>query len=113
MSAVWQAFDAGGECSIYGDLVFAVRQIVTEKPAELGINETMQGIGTSHLNADHSVRQGGYLDMGLNAVSSAATAGVSTVSAMIGTEGEGKLDASCGIKTQWFVIACCSLCGNA
>jgi hypothetical protein len=103
LHAVWQTFDEDrdGKSSIYGDLVSAIRQIISEKPGELGINEMMQGLGISHLAVDHSGRQGGYLDMGLNAVSSAATAGVSTVSAMIGTEGEGRLDATCGVKVQW------------
>lgn len=105
LTEVWQTFDSGKDSSIYGDLVSAVRRIISEKPALLGTNEAMQGHGSSHIPGDHYARQGGYLDMGLSAVSSAATAGVSTVSAMIGTEDEGKLDANCNIKVQWSVVA--------
>jgi hypothetical protein len=60
----------------------------------------MQGIGVDYSAQDSSNK--GYFDIGLTAVSSAANAGVSTVSAIIGNESEGRLDSTSGLKVQWY-----------
>jgi hypothetical protein len=100
--AIWKNYDDDDQRSnVYGDLVSALRRIISEKPSELGLNESMQGIGVTFTTLDASSKHGGYLDMGLNAMSSAASVGVSTVSAMIGAESDGRLDSSSGVKIQW------------
>lgn len=85
---------------MYAELVSALRRIISEKPSELGINQSMQGIGVDYSAPDSSNK--GYFDIGLNAVSSAANAGVSTVSAIIGSESEGRLDSTSSLKVQWY-----------
>ena len=97
---VWKTFDAAGGSSVYAELVSALRRIISEKPSELGINQSMQGIGVDYSTPDSSNK--GYFDIGLNAVSSAANAGVSTVSAIIGSESEGRLDSTSSLKVQWY-----------
>jgi len=96
----WKTFDAVGQTSVYAELVSALRRIISEKPSELGINRSMHGIGVDYSAQDNANK--GYFDIGFTAVSSAATAGVSTVSAIIGSESEGCLDSTSSLKVQWY-----------
>lgn len=122
---LWQRYDnVPNKSNIFTNLVFTLNRVITEKPQLLGINHTIGGInvhsassmsdvfgtpyphnaGQSALSAGTGRQSAsGYLDMGLSAVATAASVGVNTVNAMMGNEDEGKLDTSCGIKTQWCV----------
>lgn len=102
LRSVWQTYDIARRKPVFRNLVEALHRILSEKPAELGMNSEMHGVGVSQLSPDATsgTKQSGYIDMGLNAVSTAAHAGFTTVSAMIGTEGDGRLDASCAAKLQ-------------
>lgn len=51
----------------------------------MGVNTEIYGLGVPN----DSVSSSGYLDMGLGIVSAAASAGVSTVSSMMGSTGGG------------------------
>ncbi|KAJ9119007.1 hypothetical protein QFC22_003496 [Naganishia vaughanmartiniae] len=115
--------------NIVTNLVFTLNRVITERPHLLGVNSTIGGLGIasgsssdafgtafphtagpvqSSLSTTSGARYSasGYLDMGLSAVATAASVGVNTVNAMMGNEDDGKLDASCAIKTQWYVYSC-------
>lgn len=124
---LWQRYDGTpNRSNIVTNLVFTLNRVITERPHLLGVNSTIGGLGIASgsssdafgtafphtagpVQSSVSMTSGarysasGYLDMGLSAVATAASVGVNTVNAMIGNEDEGKLDASCNIKTQWYV----------
>lgn len=102
LQAVWQTYDVGKGKPIYTNLVSSMCRTISEKRAELGVNSQMQGLGVAHnASEQHLGQHQGYLDMGFNVVSSAANAGVNTVTAMMGSGEEGVLDSSCRMKVQW------------
>jgi hypothetical protein len=74
---------------------------LSEKPAELGVNRDLQGLGLS--SNSFGDKSQGYIDLGIGVVSSAANASVNTVSAIIGTDDNGRLDATCNSRVQWYV----------
>ncbi|KAJ9092821.1 hypothetical protein QFC21_006697 [Naganishia friedmannii] len=126
---LWQRYDGAlNRSNIVTNLVFTLNRVITERPHLLGSNSTIGGLGiASGSSSDafgtaypHTARPvqsslsttsgarysaSGYLDMGLSAVATAASVGVNTVNAMMGNEDDGRLDASCAVKTQWSVLS--------
>jgi len=82
LTKIWLHYDQPDGPHLYLKLVTALSRLVNEKPALLGTSAQMHGTGVSPAENSSS---SGYLDMGIGMVASAASAGVSTVSAMIGT----------------------------
>ncbi|WVR08607.1 hypothetical protein IAU60_005662 [Kwoniella sp. DSM 27419] len=80
-----------GAPDLYKRIVSALSRLVNEKPALLGIGSQLHGLGVPHhdVTSSGSNPHSSYLDLGLGMVSSAASAGVSTVSAIMGASGGG------------------------
>lgn len=81
-----------GDKNVFAKVVSALSRLVNERPVLLGVSAQMHGLDVptndsqaTGLNLQHA----GYLDMGVSMVSSAASAGISTVSSMIGASGGG------------------------
>ncbi|KAK8850458.1 hypothetical protein IAR55_004376 [Kwoniella newhampshirensis] len=88
---IYTHYDQAGGTQLYGKLVSALSRLVNEKPALLGIGSQMHGLGIPHTDPTSPgvSSHAGYLDMGLGMVASAASVGVSTMSAMMGAAGGG------------------------
>lgn len=100
---------------VFAKLVAALGRLLNEKPVLLGSCGQMNGIdvhstmsntsgdtpanggGAAALTAGHG--HGGYLDMGLGMMASAANVGITTVGSMIGGPGGG-LGAHSGMKLR-------------
>ncbi|KAL7422319.1 Endocytosis and vacuole integrity protein [Cryptotrichosporon argae] len=82
---LWAQYDAAGGPKLFSKLISGLGRLINEKPALLGIGSQMHGLGVP-TDVNHNA---GYLDMGIDMVTSAASVGVSTVSAMMGTGGGG------------------------
>ncbi|WVQ85868.1 hypothetical protein IAT38_008036 [Cryptococcus sp. DSM 104549] len=96
LQSIYTHFDASESGpKLYSKIVSALSRLVNEKPALLGIGSQMQGLGVPTTDPSspgghgHHPQHGGYLDMGLGMVASAASAGVSTMNAMMGAAGAG------------------------
>ncbi len=111
MRGVWQRYDAlatdGDTVSTSGARVFtllisALKRLVTSRPALLGVSAQMHGVGVPasdlqpHLHSHHS------LDTVAEMVATAASATVSNVVGMIGTEA-GLSVQTATMKVQWCV----------
>ncbi|THH26880.1 hypothetical protein EUX98_g7308 [Antrodiella citrinella] len=82
---VWDRYDAEeGGSKVFSSLVAALRRLVTEKPALLGVGTQMYGVGVSPQHGSSE----GYLDVGgvAGMVANAASATVSSVAGMISSE---------------------------
>jgi hypothetical protein len=111
MRSVWQRYDAvatdgdtGNTSSarVFTLLISALKRLVTSRPVLLGVSAQMHGVGVpasdsqSHLHSHHS------LDSVAEMVATAASATVSNVVGMIGTEA-GLSVQTATMKVQWCV----------
>jgi hypothetical protein len=110
MRGVWQRYDAlatdgdGGASGarIFALLISALQRLVTSRPALLGVSAQMHGMGVHasdslpHIHSHHS------LDSVAGMVATAASATVSNVVGMMGTEA-GLSVQSATMKVQWCV----------
>ena len=100
MRNVWARYDAEGSGSkVFSALVTALKRLVTEKPALLGVNTQMLGVGVPPPDG-----ASGYLDVGgvAGLVANAASATVSNVVGMMGSEAGLSVQSS-AMKLQWYV----------
>jgi hypothetical protein len=111
MRSVWQRYDAlatDGDTSsassarVFTLLISALKRLVTSRPILLGVSAQMHGVGVpagdsqSHLHSHHS------LDSVAEMVATAASATMSNVVGMIGTEA-GLSVQTATMKVQWYV----------
>lgn len=94
---LWRHFDQPGGPKLFSKLVSALGRLLNEKPVLLGMGTQMNGIGVGGIEGHNA--HGGYLDMGIGMVTSAASAGLTTVNSMIGT-GTGGLGNHSGMKLR-------------
>ena len=109
--SVWQRYDAlasdgdTGNASgarVFTLLISALKRLVTSRPVMLGVSAQMHGVGVpasdsqSHLHSPHS------LDSVAEMVATAASATVSNVVGMIGTEAGLSVETA-AMKVQWCV----------
>lgn len=110
MRNVWDRYDAQESGSkVFSSLITALKRLVTEKPALLGVGPQMFGLGVSS-GADAS--SAGYgLDVGgvAGMVATAASATMSGVVGMIGPEA-GLSTQGSAMKLQWSVPFTSSYC---
>ena len=85
LQTIWSKFDRSDGPKLFSKLVNALGRLVSERPVLLGIGVQMHGVGVP-TGDGHSA---GYLDMGIGMVTSAASAGMSTVNSMIRSSGGG------------------------
>lgn len=114
---IYRQFDsAPSSLKLFAKVVSALGRLLNEKPVLLGAcaqingldvhshlggtgsSEALAGSGAGALAAGHG-GHGGYLDMGLGMMASAANAGINTVGSMIGGPGGG-LGAHSGMKLR-------------
>ena len=108
---VWQRYDAlatdgdtgnSSRARVFTLLISALKRLVTSRPAMLGVSAQMHGVGVpasdsqSHLHSPHS------LDSVAEMVATAASATVSNVVGMIGTEA-GLSVQTAAMKVQWCI----------
>ncbi len=102
--SVWDRYDAEDSGSkVFTSLITALKRLVTERPALLGVGQQMFGVGVS--THPSSSADGAYaLDVGGMAgmVASAASATVSGVANMMTTEAGLSVQTS-AMKLQWYV----------
>lgn len=102
MRHVWDRYDGQDSASkVFGSLISALKRLVTEKPALLGVGSQMGGVGVSSGGLDYPTS---VLDVGGMAgrVATAASATVSGVVGMMGSAGGLNLQGS-AMKLQWYV----------
>jgi hypothetical protein len=115
MRLVWDEHDAHPDgSSVFTSLVASLNRLVTERPALLGVSQSMQGVGVTQTSNAMSVAGGeGHAGGGSSAsgvgvmagmVANAATATMSGVVGMIAT-GPGLSVQSSTMKLQWLVQA--------
>lgn len=82
IQGLYEQYDARGSDSskIFLRIVSSLSHLISEKPALLGMNTEMHGLGLPHDAPNGS----GYFDIGMGMVSAAASAGVNTVSSIMG-----------------------------
>ena len=104
MRSVWDRYDAEESGSkVFTSLITALKRLVTERPALLGVGQQMFGVGVS--THPSSSADGAYaLDVGgvAGMVASAASATVSGVANMMTTEAGLSVQTS-AMKLQWYV----------
>ena len=97
---VWDRYDGGNSGSkVFNSLVAALKRLVTEKPALLGVGSQMFGVGVppqSGASEGYGLDVGGVAGM----VANAASATVSSVAGMIGSEAGLSVQGS-AMKLQW------------
>lgn len=103
---VWVTYDAlDGHSDLLTKFIDALNRILSERPGQLGTSAEMHGLHVGALSSPSQTfsptKEETYLDKGISVMTSAATMGVNTVSAiMSGDQTEG-LDASaCAMKVQ-------------
>lgn len=98
MRSFWERYDAEESGSnVFTSLITALKRLVTEKPALLGVNSQMFGVGVpSGGDANYGLDVGGVAGM----VATAASATVSGVAGLIGT-GAGLSVQGSSMKLQW------------
>ncbi|OCH93573.1 hypothetical protein OBBRIDRAFT_885401 [Obba rivulosa] len=83
MRNIWDQYDAEGSGSkVFTSMITALKRLVTEKPALLGVCSQMAGAGSSTDSSAYGLDVGGVAGM----VASAASATVSGVASMMTTE---------------------------
>jgi hypothetical protein len=111
MRGVWESYDASageveaggsGSARVFTLLISSLKRLVTSRPALLGISTQMQGVGvpvndTLPHSGSHS------LDSVAGMVATAASATVSNVVGMMGTEA-GLSVQSAAMKVQWYAL---------
>ncbi|WWC65124.1 uncharacterized protein I303_107738 [Kwoniella dejecticola CBS 10117] len=90
-----------GSPKLFSKIVSSLSRLINEKPVLLGIGTQMHGLGVPHMDptSPSTNPHASYLDLGIGMVSSAASAGVNTVNAMMGGQGGGLSSAS-GVKLR-------------
>ena len=100
MRNIWNRYDAEETGSkVFSTLVSALKRLVTEKPPLLGVGSQMYGVGVpAHPGPDggYELNVGGVAGM----VANAASATVSNVVGMIGSEAGLSVQGS-AMKLQW------------
>lgn len=90
---IWAEYCQKSEINLFAYMVTSLGHLVCEKPALLGIGVQMHGLGVpsneSQLHGLNMTGAGGYLDKGMSLVTTAASAGITTVSSMMHTVGGG------------------------
>ena len=103
MRNVWDRYDAEeGGSKVFTSLITALKRLVTERPALLGVCQQMFGAGVTHPG---STADGAYaLDVGgvAGMVASAASATVTGVANMMSSEAGLSIQGS-AMKLQWYV----------
>lgn len=103
MRNVWDRYDAQGVdgSQVFTSLITALKRLVTEKPALLGVGSQLLGVGVQHEGMSSSGSSYG-LDVGGMAgmVATAASATVNGVVGMMGSSGGLSLQGS-AMKLQW------------
>lgn len=100
MRNVWDRYDAQHSGSrVFGSLITALKRLVTEKPALLGVGSQMLGVGVASDggSSNYGLDVGGMAGM----VATAASATVSGVVGMIGSSG-GLSSQGSAMKLQWY-----------
>lgn len=87
---IWDRYDAQQPGSkVFNSLIVALKRLVTEKPALLGVSAQMMGIGVSHAGDSATPLGSNYgLDVG-GVAGMVATAASATVSGVVGIIGSG------------------------
>ncbi|KAG2129622.1 hypothetical protein DEU56DRAFT_741289 [Suillus clintonianus] len=84
---IWDRYDAQQPGSkVFGSLIVALKRLVTEKPALLGVSTQMMGVGISHAGDSATPSGSNY---GLDVAGMVATAASATVSGVVGIIGSG------------------------
>ncbi|KAG1726836.1 hypothetical protein EDB19DRAFT_1897612 [Suillus lakei] len=84
---IWDRYDAQQTGSkVFSSLIVALKRLVTEKPALLGVSAQMMGVGISH-GGDSATPSGS--NYGLDVAGMVATAASATVSGVVGIIGSG------------------------
>ena len=104
MRNVWDRYDAEeGGSKVFTSLITALKRLVTERPALLGVCQQMFGAGVTHPG---STADGAYaLDVGgvAGMVASAASATVTGMANMMSSEAGLSIQGS-AMKLQWCVF---------
>jgi hypothetical protein len=100
MRSFWEHYDAEETGSkVFTSLITALKRLVTEKPALLGVSSQMSGVGVPlGGDANYGLDVGGVAGI----VATAASATVSGVAGLIGTEAGLSVQGS-SMKLQWYV----------
>jgi hypothetical protein len=102
---IWDRYDAQQPGSkVFSSLIVALKRLVTEKPALLGVSAQMMGVGISHASDSATPSGSNYgLDVGgvAGMVATAASATVSGVVGIIGS-GIGLSVQNSAMKLQWY-----------
>jgi hypothetical protein len=102
---IWDRYDAQQPGSkVFSSLIVALKRLVTEKPALLGVSAQMMGVGISHAGDSATPSGSNYgLDVGgvAGMVATAASATVSGVVGIIGS-GIGLSVQNSAMKLQWY-----------
>lgn len=103
MRGIWQRYDAQSAGSnVFAALITALKRLATEKPALLGVGTQIMGLGVAPSHSDGSSGYG--IDVGAMAgmVANAASATVSGMVGMMGTDASLSVGGS-SMKLQWCV----------
>jgi hypothetical protein len=95
MRQYWENYDADGGSHVFTSLITALKRLVTEKPALLGVGQQMQGLG---------VQGDGQSNYKLeNVAGMVASAASTTVTGALGIQSNiaGLSLATCTMKVQW------------
>ncbi|KAG1868360.1 hypothetical protein DFJ58DRAFT_698074 [Suillus subalutaceus] len=87
---IWDRYDAQQPGSkVFSSLIVALKRLVTEKPALLGVSPQMMGVGVSHAG-DSAIPSGSNYGLDVGGVAGmVATAASATVSGVVGIIGSG------------------------
>lgn len=85
LRAIWAQYDEQGGPKLFQKIVASLGRLVNEKPALLGVGAQMHGLGVPASSTENV--HAGYFDMGFGMVATAASVGVSAVSAALGSGG--------------------------
>ena len=101
---MWDCYDAQDTGSkAVSSLITALKRLVTEKPALLGVGGQMSGVGVQAESLSSSGASGptSAAAYGLDMAGRVASATVSTVSGIIGAGGGGLSLQTSSMKLQW------------
>lgn len=85
LRSIWAQYDGKDGPKLFQKIVAALGRLINEKPALLGVGSQMHGLGVPASSTENV--HAGYFDMGIGMVASAASVGVSAVSAALGSGG--------------------------
>jgi hypothetical protein len=102
MRHVWDRYDAKNSSSqVFGSLISALKRLVTEKPALLGVGSQMGGVGVS---SEHPTSTS-VLDVG-GMAGRVATAASATLSGVVGYDGRRWWTESTWVSDEAAVVRC-------